>query len=303
MPGANLMIRTPVLAASALALSVLVVPRPAMAEHHEPAIPAGPALWQLSDEDTTIYLFGTIHLLPEGEVWFDDRIRNAFDEADELVFELSISDMDRARQAMAELAMLPPETTLRSLMAEDDLAQYEAALGDIGIPTDALDPFEPWVAAVTLALLPLQMAGWTPDLGVEMQLRAMGDGKPYGALETIEEQLALFDTMPMDVQLDYLDLTIESIPEIVPGLDALKAEWLAGDAEALGSLINEGMEDPEIHERLLINRNRNWAGWLANRLDTPGTVFVAVGAGHLAGEGSVQEQLAQRGLEVERVTR
>ncbi len=81
----------------------------------------------------------------------------------------------------------------------------------------------------------------------------------------------------------------------------MKAEWLAGDADALGELMNEEMDDPALYERLLVNRNRNWVNWIENRLEEPGTVFIAVGAGHLAGEGSVQQILAERGLTAERV--
>lgn len=294
------MIRKFVLSASALALSAVAFPGTALADHHAEAA-SGPALWQLSDEDTTIYLFGTIHVLPEGETWFDDRISTAFNASEELVFEINMDDMAGMQAQVTQMAMLPEGTTLRSLMTEENLAEYEGALEGYGIPAAALDPLEPWAVAMTLSLLPLQMAGWTPEQGVEMQLRSMGEGKERGALETIEEQIALFDTLPMESQLAYLDSTVEQMPEVVTSLDELKAEWLAGDDVGLGELMNEGMEDPEVYERLLVNRNRNWVGWIENRLEEPGTVFIAVGAGHLAGEGSVQSLLEERGLEVERV--
>ena len=294
------MFRKIALSASALALSTVAFPGTALADHHAEAA-SGPALWQLSDEDTTIYLFGTIHVLPEGETWFDDRISTAFTSADELVFEIAMDDVAGMQAEVAGMAMLPEGQTLRSLMTEENLSEYETALEGIGVPAAALDPIEPWAAAMTLSLLPLQMAGWTPEQGVEMQLRALGEEKERGALETIEEQIALFDTLPMDVQLEYLDATVEGMDEVVSSLEDLKAEWLAGDDVALGELMNEGMENPEVYERLLVNRNRNWVGWIENRLEEPGTVFIAVGAGHLAGEGSVQDLLAERGLEVERV--
>lgn len=294
------MFRKLTVTASALALSAIAFPGTALADHHAEAA-SGPALWQLGDEDTTIYLFGTIHVLPEGETWFDDRISTAFNAADELVFEINMDDVAGMQAQVAGMAMLPEGQTLRGLMTEENLGEYETALEGFGIPAAALDPIEPWAAAMTLSLLPLQMAGWTPEQGVEMQLRGMGEGKESGALETIEEQIALFDTLPMDAQLQYLDSTVEGMDEVVSSLEDLKAEWLEGDDVALGELMNEGMEDPEVYERLLVNRNRNWVGWIENRLEEPGTVFIAVGAGHLAGEGSVQELLAERGLEVERV--
>lgn len=294
------MLRRLTLTASALAVSLAAFASPALADHHEGEA-AGPALWSLSDEDTTIYLFGTIHVLPEGEAWYDDRIAAAFDSSEELVFEVSMDDMESSAQAMAGLAMLPEGQTLRSLMTEENRAEYEAALDGLGVPAAALDPIEPWAATLNLSMLPLMQAGWQPNAGVEMVLRQRGEDKQRSALETIEEQVALFDTLPMDAQLALLDSTVENIDQMVSSLDVMKAEWLEGDADALGELMNAEMNDPELYERLLVNRNRNWVDWIENRLDTPGTVFVAVGAGHLAGEGSVQSLLAERGLTVERI--
>lgn len=294
------MFRKLTLTASALALSLGAFASPAMAEHHKTEN-IGPALWSLSDDDTTIYLFGTIHVLPEGETWYDGRISSAFDASDELVFEISMDDMEGAAQAMAGVAMLPEGQTLRSLMTDENRTEYEAALEGLGIPAAALDPIEPWAATLNLSMLPLLQAGWQPNAGVEMVLREQGETKRRSALETVEEQVALFDTLPMDAQLELLDATVENLDQMVPSLETMKAEWLEGDAEALGELLNAAMDNPELYERLLVNRNRNWVDWIAARMDAPGTVFIAVGAGHLAGEGSVQSLLAERGLTVERI--
>jgi uncharacterized protein YbaP (TraB family) len=293
------MFRKLTLTASALALSLGAFALPAMADDHAHA--SGPALWSLSDEDTTIYLFGTIHVLPEGETWYDERIASAFDASEELVFEIAMDDMEGAAQAIAGLAMLPEGQTLRSLMTEENRAEYEAAMEGLGLPAGALDPVEPWAATLNLSMLPLLQAGWQPNSGVEMVLRQRGENKQRSALETMEEQVALFDTLPMDAQLELLDSTVENLDRVVSSLDLMKAEWLEGDADALGEIMNAEMDDPELRERLLVNRNRNWVDWLETRLDTPGTVFVAVGAGHLAGDGSVQSLLAERGLMVERI--
>ncbi|GAA5057930.1 TraB/GumN family protein [Erythrobacter westpacificensis] len=293
------MLRKLTLTASALALSLGAFASPATADDHADA--SGPALWSLSDEDTTIYLFGTIHVLPEGESWYDDRIATAFDASEELVFEIDIDEAASAGQTMATMAMLPEGQTLRSLMTEENRAEYEAALDGLGVPAAALDPVEPWAATLNLAMLPLMQAGWQPNSGVEMVLRQRGDDKQRGALETVEEQIALFDTLPMDAQLELLDATVENLDRAVSSLETMKAEWLEGDADALGEILNEEMDDPQLYERLLVNRNRNWVDWIETRMDAPGTVFVAVGAGHLAGEGSVQSLLEERGLTVVRI--
>lgn len=263
----------------------------------------GPALWKLADEDTTIYLFGTIHALPDGVVWFKGPIADALTGSDEVVTEIIMDDtMPAKMQALvAEKGMLPQGTTLTSLMDEDQLARYEAAMGKLGVPAQAFAPLEPWYAGMMLSMLPLLQQGYSPDQGVEAVLLKNADGKDLKALETIERQIELFDTLPQQSQMRFLIDAADNVDKVKPKLDAMVAEWLEGDADALAELMNDGMDDHELAEALLYKRNREWAQWLEQRLATPGAVFVAVGAGHLAGEQSVQDWLELGGLEVTRV--
>ena len=264
------------------------------------AVP-GPALWRVADADTTIYLFGTVHALPQGKNWFDGRIERAFNASDELVTEIDVSGAASSAQALQAASMLPEGQSLRALMSADDRQQYEAALVGLGLPVEALDRYEPWFAAMTLSLLPLLRSGYDTQSGVELSLNGRAGTKTRGALETIEEQVALFDTLPQDAQLAYLDETVEKLDEATSTLDAMVAEWVEGDAVALAAMLNAELTDPVLYERLLTARNANWAGWIEERLERPGTVFIAVGAGHLAGAGSVQDQLQKRGVKVSRI--
>src|SRR5690606_11386684 len=160
---------------------------------------------------------------------------------------------------------------------------------------------EPWLAALTLSLLPLLRQGYQPESGVEMALMGRAPDKARGALETVEQQIELFDGMPTEAQLAFLDRTVEAMPQARTTLDAMVAEWIEGDADTLAELLNAELDDPELRNRLLTERNANWADWIERRLEQPGTVFVAVGAGHLAGQDSVQAQLAGRQVRVERI--
>jgi len=269
------------------------------------AVPAaaqpGPALWQIADEDTTIYLFGTVHVLPKDVDWFDGRIERAFNSADEMVTEIGLDDMAGMQQVIADKAMLQGDKSLRDLMTEENRAQYEAALGTFGVPPQALDRMEPWMAAMTLSVLPLQASGYRSESGVELSLNSRAAGKTKASLETIEQQIDLFDTLPMDAQLTYLDETVEAIPETAFTLKQMIAEWLEGDAVTLAEMMNDEMDDPALYQRLLTDRNANWAEWVDQRMDSAGTVFLAVGAGHLAGTGSLQEMLERRGYKVKRI--
>jgi uncharacterized protein YbaP (TraB family) len=266
-----------------------------------PAAPSGPALWKVADADTTIYLFGTIHALPPGIDWFDGDVAQAFDSSGELVTEIDPAETKGLEGEIMAMATLPPGQSLRDLMKPEDRAQYEAALATLGLPVDALDRFEPWYATINLAMLPLLRDGYGPDSGVEYVLTDKAAAKQRDTLETAQFQIGLFDTMPMDKQLEYLDETVEGIPDFSKMLGQMVADWLAGDADALATLMNEEMSDDEIYDRLLVARNVKWAAWIDRRLDRPGAVFIAVGAGHLAGRGSVQDQLETRGIAVSRI--
>jgi uncharacterized protein len=264
-------------------------------------IPSGPALWRLSDDDTTIYLFGTVHALPEDADWFDPRIQRAFATSEELVTEIDMGNDAALAATFVNAAQLSRGRNLRELMSFQDRAQYEAALTGLGIPPEALDGVEPWYAALNLTMLPLIRSGFDPDTGVDQVLARSGAGKRRAALETVAEQVALFDGLPMDAQLALLDGAVEGVDETAATLTEMVDHWLQGDAEGLAALMNADMENPALFTRLLYDRNARWTDWIEARMQQPGTVFIAVGAGHLAGTGSVQELLAARGREVERV--
>jgi uncharacterized protein YbaP (TraB family) len=154
---------------------------------------------------------------------------------------------------------------------------------------------------MTLSLLPLLCTGYDTKSGVELSLSDRTGQRTHSGLETLQQQIELFDGMPQAEQLAFLDQTVEALPKASASLDAMVAEWLKGDAGKLADLLNAELTDAALRDRLLTQRNANWAHWIEQRMAKPGTVFVAVGAGHLAGADSVQEQLAKLGVKVQRV--
>jgi hypothetical protein len=264
----------------------------------------GPALWKVADADTTIYLFGTVHALPKDIDWYRGPIAAALASAQSLVTEIPPGAMkDTAvQQAFMAKATLPEGQTLRALLSAEQRTIFEGALTKLGLPAEAFDKFEPWFAALTLATIPMLKAGYSMEAGVESAVEAKaGTAVKRDALETVDEQLELFDGMPLAAQTTYLMSVAEDMDRVVPALNAMVAAWAKGDADGLAKLMNEELDDPVLADRLLYARNRDWADWVETRLDEPGTVFVAVGAGHLAGEKSVQDYLGKEGLTVTRV--
>ena len=262
-----------------------------------------PALWIVKDEDTTIYLFGSVHILKPGLGWFDDGVKAAFETSDQLMLELVEPPVAEAQALFGKLAMDQQGKTLRSKMNDADRAVYETAMGKLGLPAAALDPFDPWAAAITISLLAIQKTGFDPNSGVEKQLTAAANAtkKPIAGLETMEFQLGVFDTLPESEQIAFLVETAKQIDDAGANMDKMVDMWAAPDPEGLGRLMNEGLTSRTLYDALLTKRNANWAKWIAARMDKPGVTFMAVGAGHLAGPTSVQTLLPAYGLTATRV--
>jgi uncharacterized protein YbaP (TraB family) len=265
---------------------------------------ADPALWVVRDADTTIYLFGTFHML-DGRPWFNDEIRTAFDASNELVIEAIIPDNPADLQPLiVRYAVDPQGRTLPQRLPADQYAALGRALTSLGLPAVALDPLEPWFASMTLGALATQRLGVRPENGPEAALRraAAERNVPVHELEGVEWQLRLFDNLPEAQQLSQLKETVETLDEIDDELAPMLAAWSRGDVDGLVTIMNrsEG-DDPALHRLLFTDRNTTWAGWIRERMTRPGTVFIAVGAGHLAGADSVQTVLARDGVRAERV--
>jgi Uncharacterized protein conserved in bacteria len=262
-----------------------------------------PALWKVADEDTTIWLFGTIHILPENVAWYAGPVAAAFDASGELVTEIPIDETEASQATIMSKSLREDGKSLRDTLSETERAAYDAGMTSIGLPPAAFDRNDAWYAALMLTLIPLKLSGYNLESGVDTQVSKMArDRKMLNeALETPEYQISLFDTLPDDTQRRYLGDVLESLPTVRSDIDAMVAAWKAGNADELARLLNEEEDDPKLRQVLLTDRNAAWAQWLKARMDKPGTVFVAVGAGHLAGGSSVQEQLSRLGISAARV--
>lgn len=268
-----------------------------------PLTDVDPALWVVKDADTTVYLFGTVHILKPGLGWFDESVKDAFDKSDRLVLELVEPPAAESQALFGKLAMDQQGKTLRSKLSDEDRAVYETAMGKIGLPAAALDPFDPWAGAITLSLLAMQKSGFDANSGVEKQLSAAAKigNKPIEGLESMEFQLGVFDTLPESEQIKFLVETAKLIDDAGSNMDKMVELWAAPDPDRLGQLMNEGLTSRMLYDALLTKRNANWAKWISAQMEKPGVSFVAVGAGHLAGPTSVQTLLPAYGLNASRV--
>ena len=267
---------------------------------------AKPALWQVSDPDTTIYLFGTIHLLPKDYQWKSRAIDRAIADSQTLYVE-TLVDQANPQALARELARLGYGNGLLPLASRINPAkrpQLEAAIAKSGIPRPVFDRMETWTAAFTLLGVQFKSIGLAGEHGVEQSLRQdfAAAGKPVGQLETNSEQLGFFDTLPQDAQRALLEGAIENPQSMGSDFNAMLQSWASGDVNAIARTFNDGLAaSPALRDALLRRRNANWSNWIANRMVSPGKVLVAVGAGHHAGEESVQRYLESRGYKVKRL--
>ena len=268
-----------------------------------PAEGRGPALWVIRDADSTLYLFGTVHLLRPTTAWGTERVDAAFDSADRLVLEISNPDDQAAVIPLIQQHGISPATPLSSLLNPEEIAALDTAAQTIGLNAAQMDPFRPWFAALTLSVAPLAKAGYDPASGVELILKARAEaaGKPVTGFETIDQQIRILAGFSEEDQLDFLRGTLEDFEDATVQLDRLVEAWATGDVETIETIGVEPMRESSeaLYEALLVRRNTDWADQIQTLLDGSGTVFIAVGSAHLAGDDSVQEILERRGVDVD----
>ena len=279
--------------------AALCLASPAMAA--SPALPdADPAMWVVKDEDTTIYLFGTFHALDGKTDWFNDEVKTAFDRSDELMLEALIPDDPASMQPIVmKYALDKSGKTLTSKLSPEGQKLLAAALTAMGAPVTAFDSFKPFFASMTLAAIGMQKMGISADKGAEKTLRgaAQAAGKQVGEIENVEFQIAMFDRIAEADQVAMLEDLLTSLDDLPKETGQMLAAWKNGDVAGFKAIMDESdRKGPAAHKVIFTDRNATWAEWVDRRLDKPGTVFLAVGTGHLAGKDSVQALLEQRGI-------
>jgi uncharacterized protein YbaP (TraB family) len=268
--------------------------------------PASPALWKVADHDTTIYLFGTIHLLPSDLKWRSATFDKAAASSDTLVIETDIDESNPTATLgeLFKLALSPGLPPLAERVKPEKRAALATAVAKSGIPAAALDKMETWAAAFLLLGVQFKDMGLEPGSGVETALKKqfVAGGKPVGQLETNAEQLSLFDKLSEPAQREFLEGVLDNPTEMNSEFQVMLDAWSRGDIAGVAKSFNGDMGDsPELMDALIARRNANWANWVRTRMDKPGTVMMAVGAGHLAGDKSVVKLLQKQGLKVTRV--
>ena len=245
----------------------------------QPVASASPAMFVVRDADTTVYIFGTFHALDGRADWFSNEVRAAFESSNELVLETVI-----------------PEGPV----------QIRPAIGGRALP---VTPSASFLATTRMAISAGRSQGMQVGNGADMVLRhaAEAEGKRVEGLETLELQLNMFTRMPAASAMP-APRAGEPVDDSAPmdnlskAMADMQASWKRGDQSVFVTMLGQlNKASPDTYRMMFTERNARWADWIRARLQTPGTVFVAVGAGHLAGKDSLLVQLAERGIPSQRV--
>jgi uncharacterized protein YbaP (TraB family) len=196
-------------------------------------------------------------------------------------------------------AVLPEGKTLAGILGKERYGRADALAHEVGIELSLFDQFAPWFAAEAISQMQLTQLGFQPEAGVEMYFmeRARNDGKSVDGLETIHDQISLFQNMPLDTQAEYLVSSLEQAHDLPKEVDSMVRAWQHGDTQWFASeLQSELGRDPRLYQSVLVARNRKWVPKIEALLNDDKNYLVIVGTGHLVGQGSVIDLLKKDGI-------
>lgn len=258
-------------------------------------------LWEIHGKHNTVYLLGSIHTLRASDYPLAPAVLEAYRGAKSLVMEIDPNELDSAelQSEMLASATLTDGKNLHDIMGTARYAHAEALAREVGLDLSTFDQFAPWFVAEAISQMQLMQLGFDPSSGVEMYFsgRARTDGKSIAGLETVHDQIALFEALSLDEQAEYLVASLEQARELPKEVDDMVHAWQRGDTAWFESEINsEWGHDPALYQSMLASRNRKWIPRIEALLNDDKNYLVIVGTGHLVGRDSVIDLLKKDGI-------
>ena len=259
------------------------------------------SLWELHGKHNTVFLLGSIHVLRPGDYPLSPAVMQAYASSKSLVMEINLADMDlEGLQAeMLASAMLPEGKSLPGVLGPKRYSRAESLARDVGVELATFDQFAPWFAAEAISQVQLLQLGFQPTSGVEMYFleRARSDGKSIAGLETVHDQIALFEGLSLDAQAEYLVASLEQAHELPKQVDDMVHAWQRGDTAWFDDQLKSELgRDPALYQSVLAARNRKWIPKIEALLNDDKNYLVIVGTGHLVGRNSVIDLLKKDGV-------
>ena len=260
-------------------------------------------LWQVDGDTNSVFILGSIHLLRNSDYPIPSIIYGAYDEAEVLIMELDMDDMDpmQTQALVRELGLIADPKSVEDVIGERAYAQAAALADDLQIPLTMLAGSKPWLAAVMVETLILTRVGFDPMQGIEMHLmtKAGNDGKEILGFETERQQLEMLDGLSLAAQREMLLQTLKDGSRIEELLDDIIDAWRQGDTTYMEQTLLSDMSGyDELYDTIVVDRNRDWVQQIDELLDDSDDYLVVVGTMHLVGKDGVPQLLQKRGFEV-----
>ena len=259
------------------------------------------SLWELHGKHNTVYLLGSIHVLRPNDYPLAPVVLDAYTHAGSLLMEVNLEEIN-SQQVQAEMiasATLSEGKTLPEVLGKQRYERATALAHEIGVELSTFDQFAPWFAAEAISELQLTQLGFQPENGVEMYFlgRAHTDGKSVGGLETVHDQISVFQNMSLGAQAEYLLSSLEQAHDLPKEVDSMVGAWQHGDTRWFESELKSDLgHDPALYQSVLGARNRKWVPKIEALLNSDKNYLVIVGTGHLAGQDSVIDLLRKDGI-------
>jgi len=266
-----------------------------------------PPLWKIRNGETTLYLLGSLHIVPPGFRWQTPEIDAAMRATDTFVFEVPVDDeaVQHQKDFILRNGLLPSGTSLRTMLSRFEFQTYSRILTDAGLRTNQYIRYRPWLASVIVGLAYVHRRDITTLKGVDDVIigYAQSHGKELRYLESIEQQMQLLMLGDEITQVKTLKRMISTLPNARSRSEDLLTAWASGDAKRFDAMIDADFAGhSEARDLLISNRNRAWMGPVRDLLESRGkTAFVTVGAAHLGGATGLLALLCREGHEVQRV--
>ncbi len=274
-----------------------------------PAQPGKLFLWEAVGEKGKAYLLGSIHLARDDLYPLDKIIEGAFAESETLVVEVDLNELDESAFQLQALAagVYGDGRTLESELSSDTLGKLQSFLKERGVPFSLFRVMKPWLAAISVTAMEMLRLGYKPEFGIDKHFldRAEQENRPVSALESADFQIRLLSDFSEELQELFLSQTLDDAARIPEVVDELVTAWKRGDARTIEELVLEAADDARmkpLYDKFFYHRNADMAAKIASMLDSGGSLFVVVGAGHLVGDEGIVELLGDREFDVNQVS-
>ena len=270
-----------------------------------PASGSKSTLWEVKGSHNSVYLLGSIHVLPASAYPLHPAMQKAFNDSQRIVFEVDLNTVSQRAvlQEFEEVGVYPPGDNLEHHVSPETIKLVKEVLARLGISYEKARRFKPALLGELITSRYTELAGFREDLGVDRYFysQAKNSRKPVLGLETVRDQARVLTSDDATGEAHLVE-AIASLPAAKAILDELVIAWKAGRINTLDRLLNQDeWNDPKSFESMFLQRNQKWLPQIERFLQSDGNYLVIVGSGHLVGDHGLVRTLHDRGYRVKQL--